>query len=160
MPALVNSSVGSFAGTSDEEWTSRCLFWTKKSRNLRRISEPVSIEYLILNERHTFTTRDAEKHRGLKAKSTDWRIADKGIEACRGNAVAACASARSPCRGADAPTLETFRGMRLQCDGSMVSFSSSVSVSSSTSHFLRIVKMVLDPKPARIRLRKMRAACF
>src|SRR5580658_4105299 len=68
MPALVKSSVGSFAGTSDEEWTSRCLFWTKKSRNLRRISEPVSIEYLILNERHTFTTRDAEKHRGIECE--------------------------------------------------------------------------------------------
>src|SRR5271166_355716 len=43
MPALVNSSVGSFAGTSDDEWTSLCPFCTKKSRNLRRISEPVSM---------------------------------------------------------------------------------------------------------------------
>src|SRR6185295_7904534 len=43
MPALVKSSVGSFCGTRDDECTSRCPFWTKKSRNLRRISEPVSM---------------------------------------------------------------------------------------------------------------------
>src|ERR1700680_4058752 len=43
MPALVNSKVGSFAGTKDDECTSLCPFCTKKSRNLRRISEPVSM---------------------------------------------------------------------------------------------------------------------
>src|SRR5580700_11455481 len=74
MPALVNSNVGSFCGTSEEEWTSRCPFSMKKSRNLRRISEPVSMsvwrastrgtgfiaETLILNHRgHRGSLRDA-----------------------------------------------------------------------------------------------------
>src|SRR5580693_10813157 len=74
MPALVNSNVGSFCGTSEEEWTSRCPFSMKKSRNLRRISEPVSMsvwrastggtgfiaEALILNHRgHRGSLRDA-----------------------------------------------------------------------------------------------------
>src|SRR6266496_1527933 len=44
MPALVKSRVGSLAGTSEEECTSRCPFWTKKSRNIRRIWLPVSID--------------------------------------------------------------------------------------------------------------------
>src|SRR5450755_3659285 len=43
MPALVNSSVGSFCGTSDDEWTSLCPLEMKKSRNLRRTCDPVSI---------------------------------------------------------------------------------------------------------------------
>src|ERR1700687_3356284 len=47
-----------------------------------------------------------------------------------------------------------------QCDASEVSFSSSLRVSSSMSHFFRIVKMVFAPNPARIKLRKMRAVCF
>ena len=37
IPALVNSRVGSSAGTSDEEGTSRCPWATKKSRKSRRI---------------------------------------------------------------------------------------------------------------------------
>src|SRR3984893_15996396 len=49
MPALVNSSVGSFCGTSDEECTSRCPFCTKKSRNLRRLSEPVGMRLAGIN---------------------------------------------------------------------------------------------------------------
>src|SRR5271157_801377 len=43
MPALVNSSVGSLAGTSEEECTSLCPLETKKSRNMRRTSEPESL---------------------------------------------------------------------------------------------------------------------
>src|SRR5690348_17279053 len=42
MPALVNSSVGSFAGTSDELGTMRCPRAEKKSRNRCRISWPVT----------------------------------------------------------------------------------------------------------------------
>src|ERR1019366_5647821 len=53
-----------------------------------------------------------------------------------------------------------FWELRTHPYASGVSFSSSVRVSSSTSHFFRMVKMVLDPNPARIRLRKMRADCF
>src|SRR6476646_3168639 len=45
MPALVKSSGGLFCGTRDDECTSRYPFWTKKSRNLRRISEPVSMRW-------------------------------------------------------------------------------------------------------------------
>jgi hypothetical protein len=37
---LVNSKVGSFAGTSEEEWTRRCPFEAKKLRKVSRISEP------------------------------------------------------------------------------------------------------------------------
>ena len=37
MPALVNSKVGSSAGTNDEEGTSRCPLATKNSRNSRRM---------------------------------------------------------------------------------------------------------------------------
>jgi len=40
------------------------------------------------------------------------------------------------------------------------SVSSAERVSSSTSHFLRIAKIVLDPNPARMSCRKMRAASF
>src|SRR5579884_3196769 len=43
MPALVKSSVGSLAGTSDDECTRRWPLLSKKRRNLSRISEPVSI---------------------------------------------------------------------------------------------------------------------
>ena len=50
IPALVKSSVGSFCGTSDDECTSRCPFSTKKCRNFRRISEPVSMRSSILND--------------------------------------------------------------------------------------------------------------
>src|ERR1700677_4318164 len=41
MPALVNSRVGSLAGTSEEEGTRRCCFDSKKRRNSSRISFPV-----------------------------------------------------------------------------------------------------------------------
>src|SRR6185437_2571280 len=44
--------------------------------------------------------------------------------------------------------------------GSLDSASNAVSVSSSTSHLRRILKIVLEPKPARINWRKTRAACF
>src|SRR5260370_11511539 len=74
MPALVNKSVGSFAGTSDEECTSLCPFCTKKSRNLRRISEPVSMEKLILNDyRASAPLRAASGHRGRVGKSAGER---------------------------------------------------------------------------------------
>src|ERR1051326_7553008 len=43
MPALVKSSVGSLAGTSDDECTRRCPLLSKKRRNFSRISEPVGI---------------------------------------------------------------------------------------------------------------------
>src|SRR3974390_1623121 len=43
MPALVNSSVGSLAGTSEEEWTILCPFCSKKRRNMERTSEPEGI---------------------------------------------------------------------------------------------------------------------
>src|SRR5579864_2138744 len=86
MPALVNSNVGSFCGTSDEECTSRCPFSMKKSRNLRRISEPVSMsvwrastggtgfiaETLILNHRgHRGSLRDAI-HQEREAVCIEW----------------------------------------------------------------------------------------
>ena len=51
-----------------------------------------------------------------------------------------------------------FQNTRPQA--SEVPFSSSVIVSSSTSHFFRIAKMVFDPNPARISWRKMRVVCF
>src|SRR6266849_4031315 len=60
MPALVNSSVGSFCGTSDDECTSLCPFCTKKSRNLRRISEPVSMMQANLNS----SIAKKQNHRG------------------------------------------------------------------------------------------------
>ena len=41
MPALVKSSVGSLAGTSDEECTRRWPLVSKKRRNSSRISFPV-----------------------------------------------------------------------------------------------------------------------
>jgi hypothetical protein len=41
IPALVNRSVGSLAGTSEEECTRRCPFDSKKRRNASRISFPV-----------------------------------------------------------------------------------------------------------------------
>jgi len=34
--ARVVRAASVIGGTSDEEWTSRCPFWMKKSRNLRR----------------------------------------------------------------------------------------------------------------------------
>jgi hypothetical protein len=43
IPALVNSSVGSLAGTSDDECTLRCPFDSKKRRNSSRISFPERI---------------------------------------------------------------------------------------------------------------------
>src|SRR5271157_6341903 len=50
MPALVNSSVGSLTGTSEEECTSLCPLETKKSRNMRRTSEPESLRLGIGDE--------------------------------------------------------------------------------------------------------------
>jgi hypothetical protein len=49
---------------------------------------------------------------------------------------------------------------RLFCGYSTSSPSNPVNVSSSTSHFFRIAKMVFDRKPARTSCRKIRAACF
>src|SRR4051794_9103977 len=40
MPALVNNSVGSLAGTSDDECTRRCPLLSKKRRKVSRVSEP------------------------------------------------------------------------------------------------------------------------
>src|ERR1700722_9538199 len=40
MPALVNSSVGSLAGTSEDECTRRCPFSSKNFRNISRIWLP------------------------------------------------------------------------------------------------------------------------
>src|SRR5580700_6712003 len=45
-------------------------------------------------------------------------------------------------------------------DYSCVSLSSAVSVSSSTSHDFRILKIDFEAKPARVSWRKMRAVCF
>src|SRR5579863_6553218 len=45
MPALVNSNVGSLAGTSDELRTMRWLLAAKKLRNVSRISFPVMYLY-------------------------------------------------------------------------------------------------------------------
>lgn len=39
MPALTNSSVGSSAGTSEDDATARCPISSKKSRKLCRTSE-------------------------------------------------------------------------------------------------------------------------
>src|SRR5208337_1801794 len=50
MPALVNNSVGSFCGTREEECTSLCPLETKKSRNMRRTSEPESLRLGIGDE--------------------------------------------------------------------------------------------------------------
>src|SRR6266852_3980594 len=47
MPALVKSSVGSLAGTSDDECTRLWPLLSKKRRNVSRISEPVGISYLF-----------------------------------------------------------------------------------------------------------------
>src|SRR5215471_5164457 len=44
MPAFVNRSVGSLAGTSEEECTSLCPFCTKKSTNFLRICDPVGMK--------------------------------------------------------------------------------------------------------------------
>src|SRR5215467_10770411 len=45
MPALVKSSVGSLAGTSEDECTRLCPLLSKKRRNFSRISEPVGIRF-------------------------------------------------------------------------------------------------------------------
>lgn len=52
------------------------------------------------------------------------------------------------------------KSSRLFCGYSTSSPSNAVNVSSSTSHFFRIAKMVFDRKPARSSCRKIRAACF
>src|ERR1051326_7556805 len=63
MPALVKSSVGSLAGTSDDECTRRCPLPSKKRKNFSRISEPVGITlYCIEGARKTL------KHRGTKRR--------------------------------------------------------------------------------------------
>src|SRR5579864_5330271 len=81
MPALVNSSVGSFCGTSEEECTSRWPFSMKKSRNMRRIWEPVGMSIFEspygwnpihlrnfnskpLWTRKILTTEDTKEHEG------------------------------------------------------------------------------------------------
>src|SRR5215470_6322047 len=59
MPALVNRSVGSLAGTSDDECTSLCPFSTKKSRNFLRICDPVSMKFN--SKRNDAATHDPEQ---------------------------------------------------------------------------------------------------
>src|ERR1051326_8857689 len=72
MPALVKSSVGSLAGTSDDECTRRCPLPSKKRKNFSRISEPVGITlYCIEGPRKTL------KHRGTE-QAEDKKIGSSG----------------------------------------------------------------------------------
>src|SRR5215472_15591018 len=64
MPALVNRSVGSLAGTSDDECTCLCPFCTKKSRNFLRISEPVSMRF---NSKRGITADACHEPKGMGA---------------------------------------------------------------------------------------------
>src|SRR5271166_6625297 len=59
MPAFVNSSVGSLAGTSELDGTIACPFLRKNSRKLARISELV----IILNLASRFIGSPARKPR-------------------------------------------------------------------------------------------------
>src|SRR2546423_2775668 len=73
MPAFVNSNVGSFAGTSDDECTSLCPFCTKKSRNLRRISDPVS----MIKMKFDFSTGKIQRHKHRGHRGTQKEPADR-----------------------------------------------------------------------------------
>src|SRR6185312_15915654 len=77
MPALVKSSVGSLAGTSDDECTRLWPLLSKKRRNFSRISDPVGIVFYF---KRTFKKNlNTEERR--KRRNVEWiaRIANSQI---------------------------------------------------------------------------------
>src|SRR6516164_6178334 len=69
MPALVNRSVGSLAGTSDDECTRLWPLLSKKRKNCSRISDPVGI--VLLNSSRAKTChRETEARRGFSCLVT------------------------------------------------------------------------------------------
>src|SRR3954467_15394748 len=94
MPALVNNSVGSLAGTSDDECTRRCLLFSKKRRKVSRVSEPErrrigSIQFSKAGSppRHRGTEKGKIEHEGhgenegLNCQSclTSWRVHTRSV---------------------------------------------------------------------------------
>src|SRR5262245_46655621 len=68
MPALVNSSVGSLAGTSDDECTRLWPLLSKKRRKSSRISEPLGIVLILAG---TKLTTEARRHGGTCFESAE-----------------------------------------------------------------------------------------
>src|SRR5215469_7928926 len=69
MPALVNRSVGSLAGTSDDECTRLWSLLSKKRKNCSRISDPVGI-VLFNSSRAKTCHRETEARRGFSHSET------------------------------------------------------------------------------------------